>query len=174
MDSDTKEVHVRSFGLVDANPTHKLLDGALWKDTARRLHDDVYKSTKGFDLQRNLSAVIRYPSLLATCGIRIVAAPIPNSVEPHDYRARLALSNSNQINSTLADVPESTSLAVLEHMRWLRESVSENKQENLSMKLWSDLDESDRVKNNKASVSEYGMPMLMADLGLALQRIDSQ
>ena len=42
------------------------------------------------------------------------------------------------------------------------------------MKLWQDLDHSDKQKNNDASASRSGMPMLMADLGLALQRIDSQ
>lgn len=176
LDSDTKVVHVRSFGLVDANPTHKLLDGALWKDTARRLHDDVYKSTKEFDLERNLSAVIRYPSLLAACGIRIISAPIPNGVDPRDYRSQLAENNANQINisQSLADGKASTNLAVLEHMRWLRESVSNGKTGNPSMKLWQDLDHSDKQKNNDASASRSGMPMLMADLGLALQRIDSQ
>ena len=172
-DTDKDQVHVRSFGLVDFSPTHKLLDGALWYDTAYRLHDEVYKSHKKFDLEPNLSAVIRYPYLLATCGIRIVSDPVPNGVDMERYRSQLAHKNSIQITSTLADGTESTNLAVLEHMRWLRESVSNGKKDNPSMKLWHDLDHSDKQKNNDASASRTGMPMLMADLGLAIQRVDS-
>jgi hypothetical protein len=173
LDSDKKEVHVRSFGLVDFTPSHKLLDGALWYDTAYRLHKEVYKSNKTFDLERNLSAVIRYPYLLATCGIRIVSDPVPNGFDMERYRSQLAYKNAIQISSTFANETEAATLAVLEHTRWLRESVSNGKKDNPSMKLWKDLDLSDKKKNNDASASHTGMPMLMADLGLAMQRVDS-
>lgn len=172
LDSDQKEVHVRSFGLVDFNPTHKLIDGGLWYDTALRLHKDVYGSSGEFKRSQNLSAVIRYPYLLAASGLKIVSATSINQLRHSNDVKQLAESNAAVTSGTLGTNNEfemSENLAVLEHTRWLRECVAAGK-DRPSKKLWKDLDQTDKERNIIAVASAEGFPMLMADLGLGIVR----
>lgn len=185
-DKQKEHLFVKSFSLMDLQPSHSVLDGTLWDQLAMELHVRVYEqSIHQYSQKDNLPAVIRYPFLLSSIGCHIVGADI--SMRTNE--SAIAAHNVHVIDSTNSG----SQLANLEHMRWCRESVASGKiygpknittekpQTRMSLKPWNALTELDLTVQGKVateSTKEHcceieGFPGLMAKLGLAIQPDES-
>lgn len=169
-----KDVRVSSFSLVDGNPSHALLDGSHWSWCAERLHLDVYNSNSfnhSTDFNNNFQAVIRYPMLLSSFGLRLAIGDSEHIPTGESNAANL----SHHVKS----------IAGHEHERWLRWKFSQgwkygavrnnDLKVNDNMMPWNDerLPTDAKNKTIHQICSSSGMPKLMADLNLRIVKSDS-
>jgi voltage-gated potassium channel Kch len=185
-DDKKPNVFVKSFSLMDMNPSHSVLDGSLWDRLARDLHERVYEQPAAdYQQEYNLPAVIRYPFLLSTIGCHIVCPD--ESLRSNEVR--LTSHNVNVISARNLG----SHLAKLEHVRWCRDSLSNGKisgfensdktlpKTRMSLKPWENLTELDMTVKGKVATESTkdhcceaeGFPGLMARLGLAIQPDES-
>ncbi len=168
LDKTPKPVSVHSFSMVANDPSHAVLDGSQWYLAARYLHQEVYgEPFETFNLHKNLVAVKRFTSILASCN------------------CRLSQGFSLQQSLTTLDIAGiKDRISRLEHIRWCRLAISDGKEygphhtDNFrpALRLWEDLETegltasgySARLQTIEQCTGKDGFPRILADLGLVI------